>query len=124
MAIKEQIQNISKSYAIDITVIATIIGLIFGAFQYIDITYAKDKDVSFLGYKIDIKILDDRSHNLQRRIWELEDRKALLDKRSDSESVLIINKQLRETKTEKQKIDDELSIVIEQYKQIGGNIHK
>jgi hypothetical protein len=63
-----------------ISAIAVIIGLIFGVNIYeAKFATAEDivkvrEDVELLGERLENKILEDRIHALQERIWRLEDR--------------------------------------------------
>jgi len=117
---KRNIWDRVKSTIIVIGAVFTMFGLFFGAWQYIDTTYARDVQVIFLNHKIDVKILDDRINKLQVREWELQDRLATL-KLGDPDHRQI-NQQLRRTKAEKTRLNDELQVVISKYKQAEENI--
>ena len=104
-----------KAAIIIITAISTMFGMFFGAFQYIDNTYAKDSSLVFLGHKVDVKILDDRINKLQERSWNLSDRLTLLDIGDNRR--LDIQKQIRESDAKRDRLDDELQIVIKKYKE-------
>lgn len=97
--------------------VLTLMGIFFGAFQLIDTTYAQNKELSRLIDKVDIKILDDRSKELQQRIWELEDRKLSIPLESDRASARkMIEEQIREASVEKERVNRELDVVIQKYK--------
>jgi lipoate-protein ligase A len=105
-------------YSITVTIsVLTLIGLFFGAYQFIDTTYAESHDLTHLTYKVDIKILDDRINSLQDRIWSLEDRKQTMD---DDETIRIIEEQLRKTRVEKERLEKELDAVITNYRSMEG----
>jgi hypothetical protein len=112
---KRTIWDKCKSGIIITGAIFTMFGMFFGAFQFIDQTYAKDNQLIFLNHKVDVKILDDRINKIQDRLWVLGDRLALLP--SNHPSRQMIQEQIRESTARKNRLDDELQIVIEKYKQ-------
>jgi hypothetical protein len=105
----------TKSGIIITGAVLTMFSLFFGGFQYIDTTYAKDKQVIFLNHKVDVKILDDRINKLQNREWDLQDRLAIAP--NGSANIPIIHRQINETTAEKNRLDAELKVVIGKYKQ-------
>lgn len=108
------------STIVSIASVLTLIGVFFGAFQFIDTTYAQNKELSKLIDKVDIKILDDRSKDLQQRIWSLEDRKMSVPVESTKDPVIkMLEDQIRETAVEKERVDKELDVVIQKYKDKG-----
>lgn len=106
------------SSIVGLTSVLVLIGLFFGAFQFIDTTYAQNKELDKLNTKVDIKILDDRSQALQQRLWSLEDRKISIESRPvdpfNTEYRALMD-QIRETESQKERVDKELDIVIEKH---------
>lgn len=114
-AIKRSWWDKTKSAIIVIGAIFTMFGMFFAAFQFIDNTYAKDSQVIFLSHKVDVKILDDRINKLQNREWELEDRLTRLP--PGDINIPAVKKQLRQAMAERDRLNEELQVVIQKYKQ-------
>lgn len=54
--------------------LATLIGIVFSAYFYLDSRYALARDLQLVEVRLEQKINSDQINNLQRRIWSIEDR--------------------------------------------------
>jgi len=82
-----------------------IFGVIFTAFFFFEGRYAYAEKLDEVSNRLEIKINKDRSYILQSRIWVLEDRQ-----RSGIDPIgqKFLSEQLRETKYEKEQVDETL----------------
>lgn len=104
-----------KSTVIIIGAVLSIIAILFGGWRYIDATYAKNVHVIYLNYKLDTKILEDEVYIVQERIWVLEDRLDNLP--PDDITIPLTKSQLRQAVVLKKRLDNELKITIDHFKQ-------
>ena len=77
--------------------IATVVSIVtIGAFFYtIDDRWAKANDLKYIELRLDQKILSDRLYEIQKRIWELEDRYGAYDDMPD-----VVKEEYRKLKQE------------------------
>lgn len=71
------VNNMSKYWKQAIGILgtlATIIGITWGAYSFLDSKYALAEEMKLIEKRLDIKILEDNISHLQNRIWSIEDR--------------------------------------------------
>lgn len=76
---------------------------IFGGFIAVDAHYAEKTEVQLISQRLDQKILQDRLHNVQDRIWRLEDRYQTIENMPD-----LVREEYRKLLLEKEQILNEL----------------
>ncbi|CAK0763403.1 conserved hypothetical protein [Gammaproteobacteria bacterium] len=52
----------------------TLVGILFGAYSYVDNRYALSDTVKQIEQRLDYKIVSDQVNETQNRIWQLQDR--------------------------------------------------
>lgn len=57
-----------------IIAICSMMGIIFGAYFWMDERYALSEELKQVQQRLDYKIVGDRVNSLQERIWSIEDR--------------------------------------------------
>lgn len=102
--------------------IFTLFGMLFGAFQFVDNTYATDKHMQMVEQKLDVKIIGDRTDRLTDRVWQLEDRR--LSVQPGTPMAIELDRQLREARAAKYRSEQELNITIQKYKDAQGAVSK
>ncbi len=83
--------------------LATIIGITWGAYSFLDLKYAHAEEVKMIEKRLDIKILEDNITHLQNRIWSIEDRYQ--NKTMPSEMKAEYRRSLKEKEVLEQKLD-------------------
>jgi hypothetical protein len=98
-----------------IEIIGILIGIIMasaGAYVAVDQRYAHADEVKKLEMRLDQKILEDRSKQLQERMWKLEDRAMVKKSKSDVD-------EYRNIQVEKSKIDFQIKAISDQAVKMG-----
>lgn len=93
-----------------ITIVTTVI--------QVDKYYAKAAEVQHIEWRLDQKIISDRVNALQERIWRLEDRYGIDTTKMTPE----IREEIRKLKVERQQLDKELDILLEQIREKNGRM--
>ncbi len=83
--------------------VATIVGIAFGAYFYIEGNYAKAGEVQKIEQRLEYKIKSDQGKEVQQRLWLLEDR---YEKKTMPET---IKEEYRKLEVEKKAIDNDLN---------------
>lgn len=95
--------KIKESAAVVITIV-TLISIVFGVYFYNEKRYALAAELNLVAERLDQKISEDRSNNLQQRIWKIEDKYGN-EKKMPKE----IKDEYRQLKNEKESIDRRLN---------------
>ena len=104
--------------------LSILIGSIVGAITItttaiqVDKHYAKAAEVQQIEWRLDQKIIKDRVNTLQERIWMLEDRYGI----DTSKMAPEIREEIRNLRSERQQLDKELHILLEQIREKNGRI--
>ena len=93
-----------------ISVVCMILAL-GGAYVAVDQRYAHAEEVKKLEMRLEQKILEDRSQQLQERIWKIEDRKT--------KNSQIDNETYRSLQNDKSQIDSQIKVITEQAVKMG-----
>jgi len=104
--------------------ISILVGSIVGAITIVttviqvDKHYAKAAEVQQIEWRLDQKIIKDRVNALQERIWLLEDRYGIDTREMAPE----IREEIRKLKAERQQLDKELDVLLEQIREKNGRM--
>lgn len=85
-----------------IVTLASLVGIAFSAYFYIDSRYALARDLQLVEVRLEQKINSDQINNLQRRIWSIEDRY------SDVQMPETVAEELRELKLQLEQLKEKL----------------
>lgn len=82
--------------------VASLIALAFGAYLFIEITYAKAENVQKIEQRLDYKIKNDQRETIQKRVWLLEDRYV------ETPMPESVKEEYRGLKEDKKTVEDEI----------------
>lgn len=100
-------KRITDNLTAYVALIVLIVSTIFGAYFFIDTSYAKSKDVKLLYSIVEEDRIERHLEKIQARMWKLQDRFGeLLERASDTVKEEYRNLKLKKKKLEK-KLDSE-----------------
>lgn len=118
---KRRIDYIKSSLSALISIL-TICTVLFGGFTYIDSTYAKEKELTFVANKLEVKILRDEADQLFLKILKFEDMLPSLEQ--GTEAYRRVNQTLKESREEYNNTKQELVEALRLLKISEENAHK
>lgn len=118
---KRKIEYIKSSLSALISIL-TICTVLFGGFTYIDSTYAKEKELTFVANKLEVKILRDEADQLFLKILKFEDMLPSLEQ--GTEAYRRVNQTLKESREEYNNTKQELAEALRLLKISEENAHK
>lgn len=95
----------------------TALATLWGGASFVDTRYAHAPDVVRIEFRLEQKILADRSSQLQQRIWKIEDRYGP----DLFEAPAMVKEEYRQLKEELADLDQELNAVQQEYKRQGSS---